>query len=159
MMRCGLCGFRYDEKEAQKSCQSCPVTKGCRLIRCPNCGFETPPEPKWLTYIRDLYIRDRFSFFQGEMNGKKENRSHFFFLIHLPLHQIAEVTAIQTSDPKKLQKLIAIGVFPGMKLSLIQKFPSYTFQMGHSQFVIDRPLAECVLCRMNGEMSTDRTKP
>lgn len=133
MMKCTLCSFRYDEQEAQKSCSSCLVTKGCRPIRCPRCGFETPPEPKWLKTIRD-----RFS------------RSHFC-LTDLPLHHESEVVSIQTNDPKKLQKLIAFGLFPGVKLTLIQKFPSYTFQMRHSQFVVDRELAECICVRRRDE--------
>lgn len=126
MMKCALCGFCYSEQEAQKSCSHCLVTKGCKLVRCPNCGFETPPEPRWLTYIRD-----RFS------------RSHFL-LTDLETNRESEIVSIQTRDPKKLQKLIALGLFPGVKLTLIQKFPSYTFQMGHSQFVVDRELAECI---------------
>lgn len=47
-MKCTVCGFEFNEKNAQESCKSCPMMKGCKLIRCPNCGFETPPEPKWL---------------------------------------------------------------------------------------------------------------
>jgi Fe2+ transport system protein FeoA len=81
-----------------------------------------------------------------EKKWKKENRSHFL-LVDLETNRESEVVSIQTRDPKKLQKLITLGIFPGMKLALIQKFPSYIFQMGYSQFVMDKHLAECVLCR------------
>lgn len=47
-MKCTLCGYEFNESEAQKSCKCCPLAGGCKLIKCPNCGFETPPEPKWL---------------------------------------------------------------------------------------------------------------
>lgn len=82
---------------------------------------------------------------------KKESRSHFCSLPGVSVRQQVEVSSVDTSDPKKLQKLISLGIFPGMKLTLIQKFPSYTFQIGHSQFVIDRELAECIRVRRRDE--------
>ena len=51
-MKCSLCGSEFDEKIAEKSCKSCPLKKGCKLIKCPNCGFETPQEPDWLGYFK-----------------------------------------------------------------------------------------------------------
>lgn len=51
-MKCTLCGYEFDEKNAGEACKNCPIMKGCRLIKCPNCGFETPPEPKWLKYFK-----------------------------------------------------------------------------------------------------------
>ena len=58
-MKCTLCGYEFNEQNAQTSCTNCPVKKNCKLIRCPNCGFENPPEPeniKWfLKYCSDFY--------------------------------------------------------------------------------------------------------
>lgn len=51
-MKCGLCGYEFNEKEAEGACENCLIMKGCRLIKCPNCGFEAPPEPKWLKYFK-----------------------------------------------------------------------------------------------------------
>lgn len=51
-MKCSLCGLEFDEDKAHRACGDCLLTKGCRLIRCPNCGFETPPEPKWAKRFR-----------------------------------------------------------------------------------------------------------
>ena len=147
-MKCSLCGFHYSEQEVQTACSACPVTKGCQLLRCPNCGYETPPEPKWLKTIRGWFSKRGqrpFSQSKNHGEGREKGRCPLFLLA---VNQESEVTSIQTNDSKKLQKLIAIGLFPGTKLTLIQKFPSYTFQMGHSQFVIDRELAECIYCKI-----------
>lgn len=51
-MKCTLCGYEFNENEAQAACKSCGIMKGCKLIRCPNCNFEMPPEPKWTKYFR-----------------------------------------------------------------------------------------------------------
>lgn len=118
-MKCTLCGHEFDEEKAQKACKTCPMTKGCKLIRCPNCGFETPPEPKWLKR-------------KGTVMTK------------LAVNQKGKVTHIDTMDRKKLQKIMAMGVLPGMSVTLIQKFPSYVFQVGQSQFAVDKELASCI---------------
>jgi DtxR family Mn-dependent transcriptional regulator len=65
-------------------------------------------------------------------------------LVNLRINQKAKVAHVHTGDHKKLQKLMAMGVLPGMSISLIQKFPSYVFQIGQSQFAVDKALAECI---------------
>ena len=58
-MKCSLCGHEFKEEEAASACASCAIMKGCRLIKCPNCGFETPPEPKWFKNIIKRRKKDK----------------------------------------------------------------------------------------------------
>lgn len=37
---CSFCGHAFDPADAQAACQTCPLQNGCRLVRCPACGFE-----------------------------------------------------------------------------------------------------------------------
>lgn len=69
-------------------------------------------------------------------------------LADLKPKQKGHVAYIHTKDDKKLQKLMAMGVLPGMAISLIQSFPSYVFQIGQSQFAIDKELADCIFVRI-----------
>ena len=62
----------------------------------------------------------------------------------LNVNQKGKVTRIHTQDHKKLKKIMAMGVLPGMTVTLIQKFPSYVFQVGQSQFGVDKELASCI---------------
>lgn len=55
-MKCALCGYVFDETKSESLCRGCPIAKGCKLVRCPNCGYETPPEDKWL---KDMVKRRR----------------------------------------------------------------------------------------------------
>lgn len=57
-MKCALCGCEFDESRSDHACKGCPMTRGCGLIRCPNCGFETTPEPRWVRYLKSR-IRER----------------------------------------------------------------------------------------------------
>jgi hypothetical protein len=43
-----MCGHEFDERQAGAACRACPMSRGCGLIRCPNCGFESPRMPGWL---------------------------------------------------------------------------------------------------------------
>ena len=68
-------------------------------------------------------------------------------LTGLAVNQKGKVAYIHTKDSKRLQKLMSLGVLPGMSISLIQKFPSYVFQIGQSQFAVDKELAEAIFVR------------
>lgn len=52
------------------------------------------------------------------------------------------VAYLQTTDQKETQKLMAIGVLPGVEIRLVRRFPSYVFSVAYSQFTVDRALAE-----------------
>jgi DtxR family Mn-dependent transcriptional regulator len=57
------------------------------------------------------------------------------------------VAYLATMDNRQVQKLVAMGILPGAKIKVIRNFPSYVFQVGYSQFAVDRPLAEVIYVR------------
>ena len=61
--------------------------------------------------------------------------------------QVGEIAYILTEDNKKMQKLMAMGVLPGNKITLVQSFPSYIFRVGYSEFAIDANLAREIFVR------------
>jgi len=50
-MKCSLCGCKFGENQAEKACNGCLLAKNCKLVKCPNCGYEMSPEPAWLKKI------------------------------------------------------------------------------------------------------------
>ncbi len=52
------------------------------------------------------------------------------------------VAYLSTRDNREIQKLMAMGILPGSDIRLIRLFPSYIFEIGQSQFTVDRQLAE-----------------
>lgn len=52
-MKCPLCGFEFNE--TSNTCKGCPLAKSCGLVRCPNCGYEMPPEPKTLNALKNMW--------------------------------------------------------------------------------------------------------
>jgi len=43
------------------------------------------------------------------------------------------IAYLATNDKERLHKLMAMGALPGLPITMIQKFPSYVFQIGQSQ--------------------------
>jgi hypothetical protein len=53
-MKCSLCGFQFNEQDAQACCNGCGLMKKCELVKCPNCGFEMAPEPGWIKKLKSI---------------------------------------------------------------------------------------------------------
>lgn len=62
--------------------------------------------------------------------------------------QKGKIAYIHTEDHHILRKLMAMGTLPGSFITLIQRFPSYVFQIGHSQFAIDKNMASHIYIRL-----------
>ena len=56
--------------------------------------------------------------------------------------QSGVVAYLSTRDNREIQKLMAMGILPGSDIRLNRLFPTYIFEIGHSQFTVDRALAE-----------------
>lgn len=53
MIECPMCSHRFEEAEGVACCESCPLGKGCNLLKCPRCGYEIPREPRLVKAIRN----------------------------------------------------------------------------------------------------------
>ncbi len=71
----------------------------------------------------------------------------FTALSDLPAGSRGHVAYLRAHGAAQMQKLMSIGVFPGMPVALLQKFPSYIISLGHSQFAIDKELAGAIFVR------------
>ncbi|MFZ4395371.1 MAG: FeoA family protein [Kiritimatiellia bacterium] len=54
------------------------------------------------------------------------------------------VAYLSTRDNREVQKMMAMGILPGTPIQVIQSFPSHVFQIGFSQFAVDKLLAESI---------------
>lgn len=69
-------------------------------------------------------------------------------LSDLEVKEKGKVAYLQAKDSSSMQKLIGIGAIPGVNITLLQKFPSYVFQIGNSQFAVDKELASLIYVRL-----------
>ena len=73
--------------------------------------------------------------------GEKELKSIILPLSEMKKGHKGKIAYIQTGDRSMLRKLMAMGVLPGSTITLIGRFPSYVFQIGESQFAVDKNAA------------------
>ncbi|MBU1083780.1 MAG: hypothetical protein ABIG55_02420 [Candidatus Omnitrophota bacterium] len=58
-MNCSFCGLEFDGKEEGKKCSGCSSFSQCGKIKCPRCGYNAVPEPRWAGAIRDLFRKEK----------------------------------------------------------------------------------------------------
>ncbi|MBW1669359.1 MAG: ferrous iron transport protein A [Deltaproteobacteria bacterium] len=61
------------------------------------------------------------------------------------------VAYLCTKDNVKLQKLMSMGVLPGVAVEVTQTYPSYVFKIGHTQIAVDREIAKDIFLRLRPE--------
>ncbi|ACK65847.1 FeoA family protein [Rippkaea orientalis PCC 8801] len=57
------------------------------------------------------------------------------------------ITQFRKNDEALLRKLIAMGIMPGLSITLEQRFPSYVIKVGGMRMAIDRTLARAIYVR------------
>lgn len=65
--------------------------------------------------------------------------------------QGGRIAYIQMNSPRRLQKLMAMGVLPGVSVTLLRRFPSFVFEAGYTQFAVDEDIAADIYVRLNHE--------
>jgi DtxR family Mn-dependent transcriptional regulator len=71
-----------------------------------------------------------------------------FPLSELVVGQKGKIAYIHSQEPQKLQKLMGMGVMPGMNVTLITRFPSFVFQLGQTQIAVDKDIAQDIYVRL-----------
>ncbi len=57
------------------------------------------------------------------------------------------IACVQSHDQRAFRKLMAMGILPGNPIKLLRRSPAYVFQVGYSQFAVDRDIAEKIYVR------------
>jgi DtxR family Mn-dependent transcriptional regulator len=88
-------------------------------------------------------------------NARRPHRA-IFPLSRLDPDQKAKIAYLYApEESEQLQKLLSMGVLPGAPIHVVQTFPSYVFELGQTQFAIDKEVADSIFVRRveNGEGS------
>ncbi len=69
----------------------------------------------------------------------------------LDVNDRGTIAYLATNDEGRLHKLMALGALPGLQVRMIQRFPSYVFQVGQSQFAVDKEMADGIYVRLGND--------
>jgi ferrous iron transport protein A len=53
-----------------------------------------------------------------------------------------KISHLETKNPGILQKLMAMGVLPGMPVTLLRRKPSFLFEVDQTRYAVDREIAD-----------------
>ncbi len=71
--------------------------------------------------------------------------SHLFLkpitLCAMEPRKTGKIDHLETKNPGILQKLMAMGILPGMPITLLRKSPSYLFEVDQTRYAVDREIA------------------
>lgn len=65
--------------------------------------------------------------------------------------QHGQIAYIHMTHAGHLQKLIGMGVLPGVAVKSLRRFPSFVFEAGYSQFAVDEEIAADIYVRLEHE--------
>lgn len=62
--------------------------------------------------------------------------------------QRGKIAYVQSRQSQEIQKLMAIGILPGTPIGLIRRYPSYVFEVGNTQYAVDKNIANEIYVRL-----------
>ncbi len=62
--------------------------------------------------------------------------------------QSGRIAYFDMREEKKMQKMLAMGVLPGIPVSLVQSYPSYVFDLNHTRYAVDTEIANSIYVRI-----------
>jgi DtxR family Mn-dependent transcriptional regulator len=63
--------------------------------------------------------------------------------------QSGHIAYLQMHNTQRLQKLMAMGVLPGVPITVLHHFPSFVFEANYSQFAVDEEIAADIYVRLS----------
>lgn len=127
---CSLCGFEF-EKHQTTCAQGCPLGKWCKLVRCPNCGYEFPEPSQPLTWFQRL--------FRSQKAPPPERK--LLSLDELEEGETSELVCLNGAHVARRTALAVYGLVPGCELVLQQKRPSFVIRVGQTELALEGNIA------------------
>ncbi|WP_135609868.1 metal-dependent transcriptional regulator [Methanococcoides sp. AM1] len=62
--------------------------------------------------------------------------------------QSGKIAYFNMREEDKMQKMLAMGVLPGIPIDLVQSYPSYVFDLNHTRYAVDREIADSIYVRI-----------
>lgn len=137
-MRCLLCGFEFDE--TRLACHAtCAFNKHCRIICCPNCGYQVVDESRSTLARAARRAIDRIL---GRDAAERRDPAAPCRLSDLRPGQPATVVSIESQVASRLDRLTTLGVVPGCRIRLEQRYPACVVRVGFTELSLEREVAD-----------------
>lgn len=113
---CPLCGTDFTGAECHSSC---PMSRGCTMVRCPHCAYEFVESGRFADMLR-RWIR-RAPAQPGPMS-----------IADVRIGGTATIVSIRPTSAARLNRLASYGIVPGSEVRLVAKKPTIVLECGSS---------------------------
>jgi Fe2+ transport system protein FeoA len=120
------------------------MSRSCALICCPNCGYQMPDEAKTnvASWLRRRLLRLSAVSTPDVRNGGQCPLSK------LPAGATAQVAAIRSARPGRLERLSVLGIVPGSQVRLEQRWPAIVVRVGETELSLDEDVADQIIVNL-----------
>lgn len=123
---CPLCGTDFTGSECHSSC---PMAKGCTMVRCPRCAYE---------FVESGRIADMLRRWIRRAPAKCGER---LSIMDLEIGASAAIASIAHTSAARLNRLASYGIVPGSELRLISRRPAVVVQCGSASVALEDEIA------------------
>ena len=122
---CPLCGLDFTGEECHSSC---PMARGCAMIRCPRCNYEFVESGRFLDMLR-RWIRRAPACSNGDS------------LMDVPVGTTASITTIESDSAARLSRLASYGIAAGSEVRLLARRPAVVVACGAASVALEDDVA------------------
>ncbi len=123
---CPLCGTDFTGAACHSSC---PMSKGCTMVRCPHCGYEFVESGKFT----DMLLR----WIRRGPSPVAPIADSIVPITHLPVGTSAPVAFIEHSSAARVNRLASYGIVPGSEVRLVATRPTVVLSCGTSSVAVE----------------------
>lgn len=134
-----MCRVSFDPSAGIRACQSCPfyhLARGCRLrlVRCPRCGYHSLPTEETVDFPvppapEPLAMKDC---------------SAACLLAELGVGGQGRVVGFDSLNERELQRLMAYGLVPGVRLTVLQRVPATILKIHQTELALEHALTKAI---------------
>jgi Fe2+ transport system protein FeoA len=118
---CPLCGLDFSGAECHSSC---PMARGCSMVRCPRCNYEFVESGRFIDMLR-RWIR------------RAPAPRDAVTVLDLEVGATARIARIATQSAARLSRLASYGIAAGSEVRLLARRPAIVLACGSSSVALD----------------------
>jgi Fe2+ transport system protein FeoA len=128
---CPLCGTDFTGAECHASC---PMSKGCAMVRCPHCAYEFVESGRFT----DMLLR----WIRRSPRCADRQSADTIPIIDLPIGSIAAILSITQTSAARLNRLASYGIVPGSEVRLVSRRPAVVLECGSASVALEDEIAQ-----------------
>lgn len=132
---CPLCSTDFTGEECHSSC---PMARGCTMIRCPRCGYEFVESGRFVDMLR-RWIRRAPAPPLGDVVS----------VIDLPVGATASIANVESTSAARLSRLASYGIAAGSEVRLLARRPTVVLACGSASVAVEDDVAREIYVRMS----------